>query len=61
MMLSPYLSLAAWAGALVLPVVAQFPPTPQGVTVVKSKFNPEISISYKEVSALHMQPRWNQK
>jgi hypothetical protein len=44
-------SLLAWAGAaLVGPVVAQFPPSPQNVTIVKSKLNPAVSISYKEVS-----------
>lgn len=47
------LSLFAWAGAaLVGPALAQFPPTPQNVTVIKSKFNPEITISYKEVRSL---------
>lgn len=45
-----YLSLLAWASVLLGPAVAQFPPTPKDVTVIKSKFNPEISISYKEVS-----------
>jgi len=29
--------------------VAQFPPTPQGVTTIKSKYNSDITISYKEV------------
>lgn len=28
---------------------AQFPPTPEGVTTIKSKFNSDITISYKEV------------
>ncbi|KAH6670958.1 carboxypeptidase S1 [Plectosphaerella plurivora] len=42
-------SLLAWAGAAIVgPVLAQFPPSPQGVTVVRSKLNPAISISYKE-------------
>ena len=29
---------------------AQFPPTPEGVTVVKSKFHEGVTISYKDVS-----------
>jgi hypothetical protein len=46
-------SLLAWAcAALVGPVVAQFPPSPQHITIVKSKLNPAVSISYKEVSSL---------
>lgn len=28
---------------------SQFPPTPEGVTVIKSKFHSDITISYKEV------------
>jgi hypothetical protein len=31
-------------------VSAQFPPIPEGVTVLKSKFGDGVSISYKEVS-----------
>ena len=50
MMAPSCLSLLAWAGALFGPALAQFPPTPKDVTVIKSKFNPEITISYKEVS-----------
>lgn len=36
---------------LLLPatVWAQFPPTPEGITILKSKFNQDITISYKEV------------
>lgn len=30
-------------------VAAQFPPKPEGVTVLKSKFNENVTISYKEV------------
>lgn len=30
-------------------VIAQFPPKPEGVTVLDSKFNDGIYISYKEV------------
>lgn len=29
--------------------LAQFPPTPENVTTIKSKYNSEITISYKEV------------
>lgn len=28
---------------------SQFPPAPEGVTTIKSKFNGDITISYKEV------------
>lgn len=28
---------------------AQFPPTPEGLTVLKSKFHENVTISYKEV------------
>jgi hypothetical protein len=34
--------------AIARPALAQFPPPPQDLTVLKSKFNPEITISYKE-------------
>jgi hypothetical protein len=30
-------------------VVAQFPPRPEGVTVLKSKFHENVTISFKEV------------
>lgn len=43
------LPVLAWAAALVEPVVSQFPPTPEGVKVIESKFNERITISYKEV------------
>lgn len=29
--------------------VAQFPPAPEGVTVLKSKFDERVTITYKEV------------
>jgi len=32
---------------------SQFPPTPEGVTVIKSKFHSDITISYKEVYLSH--------
>ncbi|KAK6208507.1 carboxypeptidase s1 [Colletotrichum tabaci] len=44
----PRLSFLAFAGALLGPSLAQFPPTPEGVTVLKSKFNEGIEISFKE-------------
>lgn len=37
------------AGFLAPAVVAQFPPTPEGVTVLESKFGGGVTISYKEV------------
>ncbi len=37
------------AGFLAPAVVAQFPPTPEGVTVLESKFGNGVKISYKEV------------
>lgn len=43
------LSLLAVAASLISPSLAQFPPTPQGLTVLRSKFNENIKISYKEV------------
>ena len=39
------LVLAALLGA----ATAQFPPTPEGITVVKSKLHENVSISFKEV------------
>ncbi|KAH7303474.1 serine carboxypeptidase [Stachybotrys elegans] len=42
------LPTVALAAALVPLASAQFPPTPEGVTVVKSKFDERITISYKE-------------
>ncbi|CCF46267.1 hypothetical protein CH063_15074 [Colletotrichum higginsianum] len=44
----PRLSLLALTGALLGPSLAQFPPTPEGVTVLKSKFDKGIEISFKE-------------
>lgn len=37
-------------GGLVGLAAAQFPPTPEGVKVLKSKFHQNVTISYKEVS-----------
>ncbi|KAF6812405.1 Carboxypeptidase S1-like protein [Colletotrichum plurivorum] len=41
-------SVLAVAASLISPSLAQFPPTPEGVTVLSSKFNENIKISYKE-------------
>ena len=38
--------LGAFAGT----AVCQFPPTPEGIKVLKSKFHENVTISYKEVS-----------
>lgn len=40
-----YFVAAALAGA----VAAQFPPTPEGLTVINSKHEEGVTISYKEV------------
>ncbi len=32
---------------------AQFPPKPEGLTVLRSKFHENVTISFKEVSYLH--------
>lgn len=42
-MLFSLLALAA------VPVLAQFPPKPEGVTTLKSKYHEGVKISYKEV------------
>ncbi|KAI6257057.1 hypothetical protein MCOR19_006503 [Pyricularia oryzae] len=42
------LSLLAGAGALFGSALAQFPPAPEGVTVLESKLSPGVKISYKE-------------
>jgi hypothetical protein len=49
MVLSKF-SLLAAAGLLGGVTNAQFPPTPEGVTVLESQLDPGVSISYKEVS-----------
>lgn len=46
------LSVVALVGVLARASLAQFPPTPEGVTVLKSKFDEGITISYKEVRIL---------
>jgi hypothetical protein len=46
-MLSKSLLLGSLAGL----AAAQFPPTPEGVRVIRSKFHENVTISFKEVSA----------
>lgn len=41
---------ASFAWPLALVVRAQFPPVPEGITLLKSKIHDNITISYKEVS-----------
>jgi hypothetical protein len=43
-------SLALFAALLAWTVTAQFPPKPEGITVLKSRFDESITISYKKVS-----------
>lgn len=49
MLRSPFFWVLASAAALIKPSFAQFPPTPEGVTILDSKFDENIKISYKEV------------
>lgn len=49
MLSPPSLWVFASAAALIKPSFGQFPPAPEGVTVLNSKFNEDITISYKEV------------
>lgn len=45
--------LSTYASLLVpLVVRAQFPPPPEGVTILKSKVHENITISYKEASSI---------
>ena len=51
--------LAILFGCLAGGATAQFPPTPEGVTLLKSKFDDRVTISYKEVSScLTRQSSW---
>lgn len=43
------LSAAVLLGGLAGVAVAQFPPKPEGVTVLRSKFHENVTISFKEV------------
>lgn len=56
-----YLSVYAYAYAtLLVPITvnAQFPPDPEGITILKSRFNENITISYKEVSTKKNYNHW---
>jgi len=46
------LSLLGTVGLLSGVVNAQFPPTPEGVTILESKLEEGVTISYKEVRLL---------
>lgn len=46
------LSVLASVASLIQPGLAQFPPEPEGVTILKSKFDERIEISYKEVGLI---------
>ena len=43
------LSAAVLLGGLSSLALAQFPPKPEGVTVLRSKFHENVTISFKEV------------
>jgi hypothetical protein len=45
--------LAAIAAAAIPLVSAQFPPKPDGLTILHSKFGNGVKISYKEVGTLY--------
>ena len=45
-------SLVAATALLVPWARAQFPPEPEGITMLRSQFDNNITISYKEVSAM---------
>lgn len=49
-MVLPNRSLLGVAGLLARAAYAQFPPTPQGVTIVQSQLEKGVSISYKQAS-----------
>lgn len=44
-------------GGLIGLAGAQFPPEPEGITVLKSKFHENVTISFKEVRDLAVRPR----
>lgn len=46
---SSMLSAGVLLGGLASLAVAQFPPKPEGVTVLRSKFHENVTISFKEV------------
>ncbi len=43
--------------ALVGPASAQFPPKPEGLTILKSKWHENVTISFKEVSLFTLAPK----
>lgn len=47
--------MAYYTCSLLAPLLveAQFPPTPQGVTILESKLHENVTISYKEASIIH--------
>ena len=45
-----FLTTVTLAAALTIGAFAQFPPTPEGITTFTSKYNKDITVSYKEVS-----------
>lgn len=49
-----YFSRCLWVAVPLAGIVGAqyFPPTPEGMTVVKSKFNDEVKITYKEVQSI---------
>jgi hypothetical protein len=49
-----HMMLAGLAGL----AVAQFPPIPQGVTVLQSKFHENVTISYKEARSKILKAHW---
>ena len=53
-MCSLFLKIAVVASFATLTASQYFPPTPEGLTVVKSKFVEGVSISYKEVSIVQI-------
>jgi len=49
-------SKALVLGSLVGLAIAQFPPTPKGVRIIKSEFHENVTISFKEVSDILILP-----
>lgn len=49
----PSLLALTFGVALLRCAYSQFPPTPENVTTIKSKFNSDITISYKEVCVFY--------
>jgi len=51
--------LGATLTALITGAYAQFPPKPEGVTTIQSRFHKDVTISYKEVSSLMINAVYN--